>query len=236
MSDEQMTLFDADEWTSSPEAIPANPSHSPASKKALKTIATSGRQCLSLLSKKDPLLLLAKMLLVTSRWGSTRCFLTWKVKATPQGRLLFQLAPSMPRTEETESGSSPNMWATPTAATAQGTSRPPSPGGGSRDLRQDVRLFPTPTAQDNAQVRGVGKTVGTKRGTTLGGFARMWPTPRASEWKGTGPLGSKSHNHRLEKGYLDATVQERGQVSGSLNPAWVEWLMGYPEGWTDLNR
>ena len=236
MSDEQMTLFDADEWTSSPEAIPASPSHSPASKKALKTIATSGRQCLSLLSKKDPLLLLAKTLLVTSRWGSTRCFLTWKVKATPQGRLLFQLAPSMPRTEETESGSSPNMWATPTAATAQGTSRPPSPGGGSRDLRQDVRLFPTPTAQDNAQVRGVGKTVGTKRGTTLGGFARMWPTPRASEWKGTGPLGSKSHNHRLEKGYLDATVQERSQVSGSLNPAWVEWLMGYPEGWTDLNR
>ena len=52
MSDEQMTLFDADEWTSSPEAIPASPSHSPASKKALKTIATSGRQCLSLLSKK----------------------------------------------------------------------------------------------------------------------------------------------------------------------------------------
>ena len=262
MSDEQMTLFDADEWTSSPEAIPASPSHSPASKKALKTIATSGRQCLSLLSKKDPLLLLAKTLLVTSRWGSTKCFLTWKVKATPQGRLLFQLAPSMPRTEETESGSSPNMWATPTAATAQGTSRPPSPGGVSRDLRQDVRLFPTPTAQDNAQVRGVGKTVGTKRGTTLGGFARMWPTPqaadhknmdtagqkmlssevklwptpRASEWKGTGPLGSKSHNHRLEKGYLDATVQERSQVSGSLNPAWVEWLMGYPEGWTDLNR
>lgn len=125
-----------------------------------------------------------------------------------------------------------------------------------------MRLFPTSTAQDNAQVRGVGKTVGTKRGTTLGGFAHMWPTPqaadhknmdtagqkmlssevklwptpRASEWKGTGPLGSKSHNHRLEKGYLDATVQERGQVSGSLNPAWVEWLMGYPEGWTDLNH
>jgi hypothetical protein len=21
---------------------------------------------------------------------------------------------------------------------------------------------------------------------------------------------------------------------GSLNPQWVEWLMGYPAGWTDL--
>jgi len=23
-------------------------------------------------------------------------------------------------------------------------------------------------------------------------------------------------------------------ASGSLNPQWVEWLMGFPEGWTDL--
>jgi hypothetical protein len=22
---------------------------------------------------------------------------------------------------------------------------------------------------------------------------------------------------------------------GSLNPTWVEWLMGYPTGWTNLN-
>ena len=22
---------------------------------------------------------------------------------------------------------------------------------------------------------------------------------------------------------------------GTLNPTWVEWLMGYPSGWTDLN-
>ena len=247
MSDEQMTLFDADEWTSSPEAILASPSHSPASKKALKTIATSGRQCLSLLSKKDPLLLLAKMLLVTSRWGSTRCFLTWKVKATPQGRLLFQLAPSMPRTEETESGLlhtptakanqmspdmqkrgsgwGPKMWATPAAADCQGTTG----GGQGKSLRTDVRMWPTPQAADH-------KNMDTAREPMLSSEVKLWPTPRASEWKGTGPLGSKSHNHRLEKGYLDATVQERSQVSGSLNPAWVEWLMGYPEGWTDLNR
>ena len=63
---------------------------------------------------------------------------------------------------------------------------------------------------------------------------RMWPTPRASEWKGTGPLGSKSHIYRLKKGYLDASVQEAEQRTGKLNPTWVEWLMGFPPGWTDL--
>jgi hypothetical protein len=24
------------------------------------------------------------------------------------------------------------------------------------------------------------------------------------------------------------------QIGGSLNPPWVEWLMGWPLGWTDL--
>ena len=31
-------------------------------------------------------------------------------------------------------------------------------------------------------------------------------------------------------------LQAAVTMGGSLNPAWVEWLMGYPEGWTDLNR
>ena len=25
------------------------------------------------------------------------------------------------------------------------------------------------------------------------------------------------------------------QVGGQLNPQWVEWLMGFPIGWTDLD-
>ena len=35
-----------------------------------------------------------------------------------------------------------------------------------------------------------------------------WPTPRASEWKGTGPNGSKSQKPMLGKGYLCAVVNE----------------------------
>lgn len=63
----------------------------------------------------------------------------------------------------------------------------------------------------------------------------MWPTPRASEWKGTCPLGSKSHKHRVSRGYLDATAQEVTGQTGRLNPQFVEWMMGFPVGWTDLS-
>jgi hypothetical protein len=28
--------------------------------------------------------------------------------------------------------------------------------------------------------------------------------------------------------------EETQETSGSLNPQFVEWLMGYPEGWTEL--
>ena len=43
----------------------------------------------------------------------------------------------------------------------------------------------------------------------------VWPTPTANR-RG----GLQSHGVNA--------------VSGSLNPMWVEWLMGFPLGWTDL--
>ena len=65
---------------------------------------------------------------------------------------------------------------------------------------------------------------------------KIYLTPRASEYKGVGPLGSKSHKHMLDKGYLCADVQEVGNETGQLNPDWVEWLMGWPRGWTSLEK
>lgn len=66
--------------------------------------------------------------------------------------------------------------------------------------------------------------------------------------------GSQGRNPEpvLETGFTDCSSRERerrgydgrlrslvevspwGRI-GSMNPAWVEWLMGYPSGWTDLN-
>ena len=94
-------------------------------------------------------------------------------------------------------------------------------------------LWPTATTQDNPQVRGQGKTIGTKPGTTLGGAVRMWPTPTANEDAAGTPNGKMQAmlgNHPDVRG---TTPEEWAQ--GSLNPAWVEhYLMGYPRGWTNL--
>lgn len=61
-----------------------------------------------------------------------------------------------------------------------------------------------------------------------------WPTPTATQHKGW----SKNHNRADSDDRLDYTVerehQERWKESGRLNPDWVEWLMGWPIGWTSL--
>ena len=50
-----------------------------------------------------------------------------------------------------------------------------------------------------------------------------YPTPRASGLTMGG--GSNTRKAAAARGML---------VSGALNPMWVEWLMGFPPGWTDL--
>lgn len=191
---EQLTLFQEDSL--------ANHFPLPGSAEVQKMTVTSGRKCLELSRSCGPLGLLEKMLLESSTWRSTQCYLTWKPKVTPQGRLLFQLAVSVPRTGDTD--------------------------------------------------------------------ARLWPTPKASDCKGTGPAGSKSAEHDRKHGNLKGVVmyptptgarlcggahaaqaldklQEAEKITaeekksmkhgngGQLNPMWVEWLMGFPIGWTDLD-
>jgi hypothetical protein len=55
---------------------------------------------------------------------------------------------------------------------------------------------------------------------------KLWPTVTSRDYK-DGTSGN---------GRTDILGQAVGPTreSGSLNPAWVEWLMGYPLGWTDL--
>ena len=66
----------------------------------------------------------------------------------------------------------------------------------------------------------------------------LWPTPRAAN-PGSRPNG-KGGKILEEEILISVGQRSRGgkanPVSGSLNPDWVEWLMGYPRGWTVEGR
>ena len=51
-----------------------------------------------------------------------------------------------------------------------------------------------------------------------------WPTPTAHNAKETNAPSEANRN----------TPTLTAQAGGKLNPTWVEWLMGWPLGWTDL--
>lgn len=227
---EQLTLFPADSLVSR-LAVPG-------SEEARKTTVTSGLRCLELSKNSGPLGLLEKMLLESSQWRSTRCFLTWKYKATKQGRLLFQLAVSMPRTGETASP----LWHTPNVPNGgRVSSLEMSPTGKMPDgkkrqvgLEHQVRmvergLWPTPTTND-AKNSSLPPSQA-KRKQLIGAVIRnMYATPQARDFR-TGQA-SRWENPNRSRNLNDQVAQEN---CGQLNPTWVEWLMGFPLGWTDLN-
>src|SRR5699024_8779532 len=98
-------------------------------------------------------------------------------------------------------------------------------------------LLPTPRASGQENYETVKERKGHKAALKHNMTAAaqvMLPTPRKSEYKDTGPMGSKSHKHRLGKRYLCAIVQEKHGKTGQLNPPFVEWMMGFPTGWTEL--
>jgi len=64
----------------------------------------------------------------------------------------------------------------------------------------------------------------------------MWPTARAAQ--GMKEDLKTVRTRVLKKGY-NSKLEEKialsdGQKGGTLNPMWVEWLMGYPADHTDL--
>ena len=61
----------------------------------------------------------------------------------------------------------------------------------------------------------------------------LYPTPLASD---ATKWSNQSREERLKKRNsirLITAVAPEGGAGGSLNPTWVEWLMGWPLGWTD---
>jgi len=128
----------------------------------------------------------------------------------------------VPRTVGKGSGS----WPTPTASDTE--------GGIAKDVEEKDGTF----SRRNAK----GERWGVKLRDAVAHTEKMWPTPNAVVVECT----PEHHLERREKfkrgeskfnpGLKLETAVHMGPNpgTGALNPTWVEWLMGWPLGWTDL--
>ena len=125
------------------------------------------------------------------------------------------------------------------------------------------RNWPTPTASDHIERKSTQITPGSMHSVSLPDAVKMWPTPTVDDASNVNPKANRFHGlvaevnqyptptHGKMAGGTGAfnKVQElysAGQITdeerksmqagngGKLNPTWVEWLMGFPLGWTDL--
>jgi DNA (cytosine-5)-methyltransferase 1 len=112
------------------------------------------------------------------------------------------------------------MWPTPT--TGDHSTRFKQ---GGMPLGMAARMrWPTPTADDADNVT---RDSGDYQSLTR--VVRNWPTPKARDYKD----GKTEGNFDRNSPDLGKVVGQSA-TSGALNPTWVEWLMGFPLGWTDL--
>ncbi len=268
-----------------PEDSPANPSVQPGSEEARKMTVTSGRNILGSFGRSGPLGLLVKTLLESSTWHSTKLFLTWKTKATKSKRLLFQLAPSTPRTVGTESGllHTPSVQEPGVSAERLQTKEgePAKIGERAYDkhtgrlaqvgLHQQIAMLPTPRADDSKRgnytydqgdkTRPRLSLMGhvtmlptpTDSMVTMQDFVQakfhsskrpkyseaMLPTPKSRDWKGETQRGPEAPRDGLQNSLSAASGITKENRTGTqaglrLRPSFVEFLMGFPENWTEL--
>jgi hypothetical protein len=144
----------------------------------------------------------------------------------------------------TESGFVPNgedKFHTPNTTGLDG-------GSNSRKaLKKRMQMWPTPIASKGGAWRGDGQVSMVARnvetyeeyllltqGTSKKKREKYWPTPQASDNRDRGNMSNPSIQRRVAIGKQIMLSQSVDPTSGQLNPMWVEWLMGWPLGWTDL--
>ena len=213
---EQLTLFLEDS--------PVNRSPLPGSEEARTMTVTSGLRCLELLQNSDQLGCLVKMCLESSIWHSTRCLLTWKTSATPAKHLLFQLAVSMPRTEDTES----QLWPTPKAAATL---------GGCSGARKTLKRMVEKGLITEEECRSLSAGNGGKTNPALiewlmgyeQQFTKLIPTPRAAACKGAAkdrywlPSSQNIQVEREREREPEAGLSQSNRRIAGMHSAWADW-------------
>ena len=149
-------------------------------------------------------------------WKTARCLweegLDWSCLTLPRwgslhdGELWERATPGL-HTNDTESG----FWPTPNV-----------PNGGRRVPKDaTIKGGKTPTAYTRD---------GKKCQVGLEQAVKWFPTPTVPT--ATGGLAMCKWGGSGARRMMKATLPA-GDVNGALNPTWVEWLMGWPLGWTD---
>ena len=108
-------------------------------------------------------------------------------------------------------------------------------GGSNSRKALKKRMFPTPNASDangaNMKLDKNGIPHDIQKGY-LRGFVKQWPTPQSADGK------NAIVRHRTKSAQVmlggEIATQDSRLIGGHLNPMWVEWLMGWLPGWTDL--
>lgn len=102
-------------------------------------------------------------------------------------------------------------------------------------------LWATPSATDGQRGGCITQNMTGVSLAQMVNTPHRWPTPKANDAEKRGNFDVANPRNGLPAAAKRfATPQARdfrsGQASdgGQLNPTWVEWLMGWPLGWTDL--
>lgn len=161
--------------------------------------------------------------------------------------IAYRLLPLAHRTDGTVFGLLPTPAATSYGTNQGGAMGRTGPVRPSLETMARKNLWPTPTVGD-AKASGSRNAANSKAhpGVSLtdavrgdGGTGRLYPTPAAHEgrlgWQDRS-TGKKGTQESLTTYVMKSHGREPGEEwnGGQLNPAFVEWLMGYPDGWTDL--
>jgi len=152
---------------------------------------------------------------------------TWPRSGMTAGGRCWALPMLGRRIKGTDSG----LWQTPVADDSANRAAGKWNSRGEPKLSAQVlmRPWPTPTVCGNYNRKGASATSGDGLITAL----RTWPTPIRRDSR-TVRGGARMKNSIGSEPLITQVAESERRTDGRLNPMWVEWLMGWPLGWTDL--
>jgi hypothetical protein len=234
--DPSIQRLGVDAWISSLRVIRASHFPLPDASKPKPIPATSGHTSAISSASSSHASVSLKTYPTIYVWDLNKSTMTYDHWVTALRRACLRRKKSALLTKEKGSSS----WPTPRAHEPGSTSP-----GYRKGLAETARNWLTPRATDSGekqetfQARMADRT--DQAFSSLTAQAKAWPTPMARDWKDTpGMKHRKTQQISLSAlAYHSGHHAPENTMPGSpsqlrLNPAFTEWLMGWPIGWTDF--